>query len=45
MVGMMNAYNVPVENSEGKRPLRRAKSKWEDNIRIDLKCKFVGVDC
>jgi hypothetical protein len=25
-----------VERSEGKRPLGRPKSRWEDNIKIDL---------
>jgi hypothetical protein len=26
-----------VEKSEGKRPLGRPRSKWEDNIRMDLR--------
>jgi hypothetical protein len=30
------AYRVLVGNSEGKRPLRRPRHRWEDNIKIDL---------
>jgi hypothetical protein len=29
-------YRVLVEKPEGKRPLRRPRRKWEDNIRMDL---------
>jgi hypothetical protein len=29
--------------TEGKRPLRRPRHRWEDNIRIDL--QEVGCDC
>jgi hypothetical protein len=29
-----NAYRVLVGNVEGKRPLRRYRSRWEDNIKI-----------
>jgi hypothetical protein len=31
-----NAYRVLVGNPEGRRPLRRSRSRWEDNIRMDL---------
>jgi hypothetical protein len=31
-----NAYRLLVGNPEGKRPLGRPRSKWVDNIRIDL---------
>jgi hypothetical protein len=31
------AYNTFVENPEGKRPLRRPRRRWEDNIRMDLR--------
>jgi len=29
-------YRVLVENPEGKRPLRRPRLRWVDNIRMDL---------
>jgi hypothetical protein len=34
---MMNIYKIFVRNSEGKRPLRRPRYSWEDNIRMDLR--------
>jgi hypothetical protein len=30
---MKNVYSTLVGNSEGKRPLRRHKHRWEDNIK------------
>jgi hypothetical protein len=30
------AYRVLVGKSEGKRPLGRARRRWEDNIKMDL---------
>jgi hypothetical protein len=33
---MRNTYTISVGNPEGKRPLRRPKHRWEDNIRMDL---------
>jgi hypothetical protein len=30
-------YKVLVGRSEGKRPLGRPRSRWEDNIKLDLK--------
>jgi hypothetical protein len=42
---MRNAYKILVGKPEGKRPLRRPRHTWEDNIKINLKeigCK--GVD-
>jgi len=30
------ACTVLVGKSEGKRPLRRPRSRWEDNIKMDL---------
>lgn len=33
---MRNAYNV-VRKSEMKRPLRRLRYRWEDNIKMNLK--------
>jgi hypothetical protein len=32
-----NAYMVLVRKPEGKRPLRRPKRRWVDNIKIDLR--------
>ena len=37
-----NAYRVLVGKREGKRPLGRPRSGWEDNIRMDL--REVGCD-
>jgi len=34
---MRNAYKILVGKSEGKRPLRRPRHGWEDNIRMDLR--------
>jgi hypothetical protein len=42
---MRHAYNILVGKSEGKRPLRRHKRRWEDNIRIDHReIGWEGVD-
>jgi len=30
------AYRVVVEKPEGKRPLQIPRSRWEDNIKMDL---------
>jgi len=30
------AYRVLVRKPEGKRPLRRPRHRWEDNIKMDL---------
>jgi hypothetical protein len=32
-----NAYRILVRKSEGKRPLGRPRSRWVDNIKMDLK--------
>jgi hypothetical protein len=34
---MRNLYNILVGKPEGKRPLVKPRSMWEDNIRIDLR--------
>jgi hypothetical protein len=34
---MRNSYRVLVGKPEGKRPLRRPRRRWEDNIRIYLR--------
>jgi hypothetical protein len=36
-------HRVLVGKPEGKRPLERLRSRWEDNIKMDL--QEVGVDC
>jgi hypothetical protein len=35
-------YGVLVGSPEGKRPLRRLRRRWEDNIKMDL--KETGID-
>jgi len=45
---MINAYKILVGNPEGKRPLRRSRHRWKDNIRMDLKvigCDVVDWNC
>jgi hypothetical protein len=37
MAEMRNVYNILVRKSEGKRPFGKTRSRWEDNIRMDLK--------
>jgi hypothetical protein len=32
-----NVYNILAGKPEGKRPVRRPKHRWEDNIKVDLK--------
>jgi hypothetical protein len=32
-----NAYRVLMGKSEGNRPLRRPRCRWEDNIKMDLR--------
>jgi hypothetical protein len=34
-IGEKNAYRILVGKPEGKRPLRRPKRRWVDNIKID----------
>jgi hypothetical protein len=36
MGGMRNAYKILGRKPEGKRPVRRPRHRWEDNIRMDL---------
>jgi hypothetical protein len=33
---MRNAYKMLVGKLEGKRPLKRPRHRWEDNIKMDL---------
>jgi hypothetical protein len=40
-----NAYRILVGKPEGKRPLGRPRSRWEDNIKMDLReIGWGGVD-
>jgi hypothetical protein len=34
---MRNAYKILVRKSEGKRPLRKLRHRWEENIGMNLK--------
>jgi hypothetical protein len=36
------AYNILVGRPEGRRPLRRTRRRWEDNIKMDLKERGFG---
>jgi hypothetical protein len=41
------AYGVLVEKPEGKRPVRRLRRRWENNIKMDLQISKVlweGMD-
>jgi hypothetical protein len=35
-MGERNVYSVLVGKPEGKRPLRRTRRRWEDNMKMDL---------
>jgi hypothetical protein len=42
---IISSYSSLIGKPEGKRPLRRPKRRWEDNIRIGLKkIGWEGVD-
>jgi hypothetical protein len=41
-----SSYRLLVGRSEGKRPLVRPRSRWEDSIKLDLgKIGWGGIDC
>jgi hypothetical protein len=41
-----NAYRTLVGKAEGRRPLRRPRGGWEDNIKVDLrKMEWRVMDC
>jgi hypothetical protein len=40
----MNAYRILVGKPEGKRPLKRSRRRWEDNIKMDLRLGCYGLD-
>jgi hypothetical protein len=42
MVEGRGVYRVFVGKPEGKRPLRRPRRRWEDNIKLDL--REIGID-
>jgi len=45
IVDIRNAYKTSVGKLEGKRPLRRPRRRWEDNIRMYLReIGLEGVD-
>jgi hypothetical protein len=37
MAEVRGAYNILVVRPEGRRPLRRPRHRWEDNIKMDLR--------
>jgi hypothetical protein len=40
-----NAYRILVGKPEGKRPLRKPRHRWVDNIKVDLReMEWDGVD-
>jgi hypothetical protein len=42
---MRNGYKILVGKPEEKRPLKRPRRRWEDNIKMDLReIGFGGVD-
>jgi hypothetical protein len=44
MTGKSNAYRILVEKPEGKRSLGRPRRRWMDNIKMDLRDVWGGVD-
>jgi hypothetical protein len=41
-----NTYGILVRKPEGKRSLGRSRSRWENNIMIDLReIGWGGIDC
>jgi hypothetical protein len=41
----INAYGALVGKPEGRRPLRRPRHRWEDNIKMDThRMKWYGMD-
>jgi hypothetical protein len=42
---MRNSYSILVGKPEGKRPLRKPRRRWKDNVRFDLReSGWKGVD-
>jgi hypothetical protein len=44
MVGMRNGYNILFGKPDGNRPVGRARRRWEDSIRRDLREGWEDVD-
>jgi hypothetical protein len=42
--GKIGAYKISVGIPEGRRPLGRPRSRWEDNIKMDLQEVGWGMD-
>jgi hypothetical protein len=42
--GKKNAYRILVGKPEGKRPLKRPRSRWEDTIKINIRLGWYGLD-
>jgi hypothetical protein len=36
-----NTYTVLIGNPEGKKPLRRLRRRWEDNVKMEIGLKDV----
>jgi hypothetical protein len=46
MLKRRGVYRVWMGKPEGKRPLRRPKSRWENNIKMDLQeVGYRGTEC
>jgi hypothetical protein len=43
-MGEKNAYRILMGEPEGKRPLRRPRRKWVNNIAMNLKIGWHGLD-
>jgi hypothetical protein len=43
MVKIRDEYKILVGKSEGKRPLRAPRRKWENNIKMDIREIIFGV--
>jgi hypothetical protein len=41
-LGKKKAYMILLRKSEGKRPLKRPKRRWEDNIQMNLREMELG---
>jgi hypothetical protein len=41
---MRNKYEILVGNPEGKKPLGRPRRRWEDNIKMDHRGGWKGVE-
>jgi hypothetical protein len=39
-----NAYRILVVKPEGKSPLGRPRRRWVDNIKMDLRVRWYGLD-